>query len=75
MPKFFTAFNRRGHSPSPSGERYRIEHMLVLDERWTGRDGGIPPGRGGDAAPGAAVRLYRRRAEGAKPLLRLRTHL
>ena len=33
MPKFFTAFNRRGHSPSPSGERYRIEHMLVLDER------------------------------------------
>ena len=31
--------------------------------------------RGGDAASGAAVRLYRRRAEGAKPLLRLRAHL
>ena len=32
MPKFFTAFNRRGHTPTSPGERFRIEHMLVLDD-------------------------------------------
>ena len=45
------------------------------DERWPRRDGGVPPGCGGSSAFGAPVRLYRRRAEGEKPLLRLRAHL
>lgn len=32
MPKFFTAFSRRSHTATPPGERYRVEHMLTLDE-------------------------------------------
>ena len=60
-----------GGLPTPRKPSERRGDRVVM----TGRDGGIPPGRGGDAASGAAVRLYRRRAEGAKPLLRLRAHL
>ena len=62
-----------GGLPTPRKPSERRGDRVVMSD---GRDVTAEYRRGGgDAASGAAVRLYRRRAEGEKPLLRLRAHL